>query len=146
MDKLVLKKEDTYKLQVNDQGEYIEFDLTDLGLPERIMNASENIAKINQEYLSEIAKLEKKYKDDEINMTKAIIQLERNKCLQMREEFDSFLGEGACQKIFGNKNRYGMFEDLFDSLEPHFAKMEINIRKAKEKLVKKYLPNKSDVM
>lgn len=146
MEKLVLKKEDTYKLQVNDEGEYIEFDLTDLSLPERIMSASENIVRIDEEYNIEMSNIENKFQNDDVAMIKAIIQLEKNKCLQLRREFDSFLGEGACQKIFGNTNRYGMFYDLFDALEPHFAKMEINIKKAKSRLVQKFAPKRNDVM
>lgn len=146
MEKLILNKTDTYKLEVNDNGDYIEFDLTDLSLPKKIMEASENLERINNEYLTELSKIEERYKGDKISITKETILLEESKCLQMRKEFDSFLGEGACQKIFGDINRYGMFEELFEGLEPHFAKMKINIKKVKEKLVNKYLPKRNDVM
>ena len=137
MEKLNLKKSDTYKLEVNDNGEYIEFDLTDISLPEKIMIASENIKKINDEYINNLLLINQE--TDEVVKTEKAIELEKEKCRQLRIEFDSFLGEGACQKIFGNKNQYGMFENLFEALEEHFSKMEINIKKAKEKLVQKYL-------
>jgi hypothetical protein len=35
---------------------------------------------------------------------------------------------------------------LFDALEPHFKKMEINLKKGKEKLASKYLNEEKDVL
>lgn len=147
MEKLVLErnKEDFYVLEVNDKGETIEFDLTDIALPEKIMKASENIGKIDKEYQEEMIKLNNEKNDDVLNIKKAI-EIENKKCKQMRKEFDSFLGENACQKIFGDTNYYGMFLQLFDALEPHFDKMKIKLDKAKLKLANKYLPKNKDVM
>lgn len=146
LEKLIIKQEETYKLEVNDKGEYIEFDLTDISLPEKIMIASENIAKLDKEYREKILKIDVDFKNDEIEKAKQSIKLEKEQCLKMRKEFDSFLGDGACYKIFGDTNRYGMFINLFEGLEEHFQKMKINIAKAKEKLVNKYLPKRNDVM
>lgn len=140
------KKEDFYRLQINDTEDYIEFDLTDIGLPERIMIASDNILKLDKEYMIEKEKIEQENKDNEVNLLRESIRLEKEKCIEMRKEFDGFLGEGACQKIFGDTNYYGMFLQLFDALEPHFKKMEINIKKGKEKLAKKYIDNVKDVL
>ena len=64
----------------------------------------------------------------------------------MRSLFDSFLGEGACQKIFGNTDRYGMFEDLLNALQPHFDKMKIDLDKIKKELVEKYSPKSKKVI
>lgn len=146
MEKLNLQRDrdDFYILEVNDKGDTIEFDLTDISLPERIFEASENIAKIDKEYQEEMLKLQDE--EDKYLMTKKGIEIEKNKCMEMRKEFDSFMGEGACQKIFGDKNYYGMFLQLFDALEPHFKKMEIKTQKAKSKLASKYLPKNEDVM
>ena len=140
------KKEDFYRLQINDTEDYIEFDLTDIGLPERIMIASDNILKLDKEYMIEKEKIEQENKDNEVNLLRESIKLEKEKCIEMRKEFDGFLGEGACQKIFGDTNYYGMFLQLFDALEPHFKKMEINIKKGKEKLAKRYIDNVKDVL
>lgn len=140
------KKEDFYRLQINDTDDYIEFDLTDIGLPERIMIASDNILKLDKEYMIEKEKIEQENKDNEVNLLRETIKLEKEKCIEMRKEFDGFLGEGACQKIFGDTNYYGMFLQLFDALEPHFKKMEINIKKGKEKLAKRYIDNVKDVL
>lgn len=147
MEKLILErnKEDFYVLEVNDKGETIEFDLTDISLPEKIMKASENIGKLDKEYQEEMMKLNNE-EIDKVLKTKKAIEIENKKCKQMREEFDNFLGENACQKIFGDTNYYGMFLQLFDALEPHFDKMKIKLDKAKLKLANKYLPKNKDVM
>ena len=145
--KLEIKRnrEDFYRLQINDTDDYIEFDLTDIGLPEKILNASDNIFKIDSDYQKKIKEIINNNQDEGQRIRK-LINLEKEKSLAMRKEFDSFLGEGSCQKIFGNANYYGMYLQLFEALEPHFKKMEIKLKKGKEKLAKKYLNDKKDVL
>lgn len=147
MEKLVIERnrEDFYRLQINDTEDYIEFDLTDISLPERVMNAADNIAKMDSDYQREKQEIINNNQNEEQRVRK-LINLEKEKSLAMRKEFDSFLGEGSCQKIFGNANYYGMYLQLFEALEPHFKKMEIKLKKGKEKLAKKYLNNDSDVI
>lgn len=146
MEKLNLQrdKDDFYILEVNDNGDTVEFDLTDISLPEKICIASDNIARISKEHDEEMLKLQDE--KDEYVATKKGIEIEKEKCAQMRKEFDSFMGEGACNKIFGDTNYYGMFLQLFDALEPHFEKMQIKKQKAMDKLRDKYLPKNNDVM
>lgn len=145
--KLEIKRnrEDFYRLQINDTDDYIEFDLTDIGLPEKILNASDNIFKIDSDYQKKIKEIDENCTDKVENL-KQKLKLEKDKCVEMRKEFDSFLGAGSCQKIFGDTNYYGMFLQLFDALEPHFKKMEIKLKKGKEILAKKYLNDKKDVL
>ena len=147
MEKLVIErnKEDFYRLQINDTDDYIEFDLTDISLPERVMNAADNIAKLDAEYQKEKENIVSTCENEEEKVRK-LIRLEKEKSLAMRKEFDSFLGDGSCQKIFGNANYYGMYLQLFDALEPHFKKMQIKLKKGKEKLAKKYLNNAGDTL
>ena len=147
MEKLVIErnKEDFYRLQINDTDDYIEFDLTDISLPERVMNAADNIAKLDTEYQKEKEDISNTCENEEEKVRK-LIRLEKEKSLAMRKEFDSFLGDGSCQKIFGNANYYGMYLQLFDALEPHFKKMQIKLKKGKEKLAKKYLNNDGDTL
>lgn len=146
MEKLILERdrEDFYILEVNDKGETIEFDLTDIALPEKILNASNTIGRLDKEYREKVVELLNE-ESEEIKVKKAM-EIEKEKCVEMRKAFDEFLGDGACQKIFGDKNYYGMFIQLFNALEPHFAKMKIKTEKAKKKLVSKYLPKDSDVI
>lgn len=147
MEKLNLKrnKEDFYILEVNDNGDTIEFDLTDINLPNKILKASEIICNLDKEYQEKKNTLETNIGKDKETILKEIYEMEIEKCEQMRKAFDSFLGENACQKIFGDTNYYGMFLQLFDALEPHFKKMELKINIAKEKLANKYILN-NDVM
>lgn len=147
MEKLVIERnrEDFYRLQINDTDDYIEFDLTDISLPERIMNAADNIAKMDIDYQKEKKEIMENSNNEEEQVRK-LINLEKEKSLAMRKEFDSFLGDGSCQKIFGNANYYGMYLQLFDALEPHFKKMEIKLKKGKEKLANKYLEDNKDVL
>lgn len=148
MEKLILErdKEDFYILEVNDKGETIEFDLTDIGLAERIMNASDRILEIDKDYQEKTIKISEEFKDNQVEMVRNIIKLEKEKSKEMRTLFDSFLGEGACQKIFGNKDNYGQYAVLMDALEPHFSKMELKLDKAKKKLASKYLQQNKDVI
>ncbi len=147
MEKLIIErnKEDFYRLQINDTDDYIEFDLTDISLPERVMNAADNIAKLDAEYQKEKEDIVSTCENEKEKVRK-LIRLEKEKSLTMRKEFDSFLGDGSCQKIFGDANYYGMYLQLFDALEPHFKKMQIKLKKGKEKLAKKYLNNDGDTL
>ena len=145
--KLEIKRnrEDFYRLQINDTDDYIEFDLTDIGLPEKILNASDNIFKIDSDYQKKIKEIDENCTDEVENLRQKL-KLEKDKCIEMRKEFDGFLGAGICEKIFGDANYYGMYVELFEQLEPHFDKMIIKSQKAKQRLVEKYKPKKSDVM
>ena len=138
-------REDFYILEVNDKGDTIQFDLTDICLPEKILNASENLAKINAKYDEDIMKIEQE-NDDEEQKARKIMALDKEAAIKSREIFDSFLGEGACKKIFGDSNYFGMYVELFNQLEPHFDKMIIKSKKAKTRLAEKYLPKKNGVM
>lgn len=146
MEKLNLNlKKEVYQLEVNDKGDIIEFDLTDIALPEKFLNASEEITKIDIQYTLEANKIQK----SDISDTEKIregIKLEKQKCKEMRIIFDSFLGEGACEKIFGNVDHYEQFVALVDALQPHFEKMNFNLKEAKKRLAKKYLNDDKEVI
>lgn len=138
MEKLRINKDDTYKIEVNDAGEYIEFDLLDIELPMKCLNASKALKKETNFHKKRLSALSKKFQNNQelffIEKNKADIEF----CQKMRDVFDSFLGESACKKIFGDTNRVGMFDELFEQLIPHFEKMQINIEKIKDKLLEKY--------
>ena len=145
--KIEIKRDrsDFYILEVNDKGDTIQFDLTDISLAEKILKASEELKVINDEYVKKVLELDKEEISKEEKARK-IIEIDRDFSTNARKTFDGFMGEGACQKIFGDANYYGMYIELFDQLEPHFDKMIIKSQKAKQRLVEKYKPKKSDVM
>lgn len=135
MEKLRVNK-DVYRIEVNDNGEYIEFDLLDIDLPMKLMNGVESLKKEERIYRQKSNALRNQYKDKELYVK--MYDLDKNYCNKLRNVFDSFLGEGACQKIFGSTNRINMFNDFMEQLEPHLDKMELNIQGIKEKLYNKY--------
>ena len=149
MEKLIInnKRDESefYQLEINDNGDYIEFDLTDIGLAERIMNASDELYKLIEKEHEQIKQIEEQEKD-EIERTRKLIKLDVQIDDEKRKLFDSFLGEGTCQKIFGNRRSEGQYFSLLEALEPHFKNMNVQIRKAKQKLAEKYLPKDEDVM
>lgn len=147
MEKLILEKnkEDYYILEVNDKGDTIEFDLTDIRLPQLIMEAGDNLEKLGKEYAEKEKEIMETCKTDE-EKARAFIKLDDEHSKKQRKLFDSFLGEGACFKIFGNKENFGQYNALLDALEPHFKKMKFKRDKAQERLANKYLEKKSDVI
>ena len=64
----------------------------------------------------------------------------------MRKVMDNFLGENACQKIFGNRNYITMYDDLFEQLEPHFEKMKLNAELFKKQIQQKYTQDQDDIL
>lgn len=147
MEKLNLErnKDDFYILEVNDNGDTIEFDLTDIRLPQLIMEAGDNFEKLGKEYAEKEKKILETCKTDE-EKARAYIELDDEHAKKQRKLFDSFLGEGACQKIFGDKESFGQYNALLNALEPHFKKMKFKRDKAQERLAKKYMEQKSDVI
>ena len=65
---------------------------------------------------------------------------------EMRDAVDQFLGVNACHKIFGTTNYISMFDDLFEQLQPHFEKMNLNAKKFAESIQTKYQHEDEDVI
>lgn len=139
MEKLRVEKDNVYKIEVNDKGECIEFDLLDIELPIKLINASEELKKQKKIYKEKIEKLKNENLNPAEDMLKQY-EIDKEFCQTMRDVLDSFLGENACQKIFGDTNRIGMFDDFFAQLEPHLDKIIINVEQIKKDLIEKYKP------
>lgn len=142
-----IKSETEYIIEVNDKGETISFDLRDTSLYAKLSSMFDEVNKL-------ISKTEKKEK--EINAREdapyrgvegATITQNEYDMLKLFDDFykeqrkviDGFMGEGACQKIFGDKNYHGMLDDLMVALEPHFKKMGMNTQTIMKKTSEKYL-------
>lgn len=158
MNKLKIENKNLYRIEVNDSGEYIEFDLADIGLPIKCFEALEKIKKIEEEMLQKEKELKEKTKQNKSilnNDFKELIHLEEETFKKMREAMDGFLGNGACQKIFGNRNYYEMFEDLFKELskkrnelggKSHLDKMGFKSDNINKRIMNKYNKNKKNVI
>lgn len=156
MESLRIKNKDLYQIEVNDNGEYIEFDLADIGLQVRCFEALEKIKVIEQDFTSEKKEFENKLKNDKNLLNNMeLIKLEAKTFKKMREAMDEFLGQGACQKIFGDRNYYEMFDDLFKELsrkrkelggKSHFDKMNFKSNNINQRIINKYSKHKKKVI
>ena len=64
----------------------------------------------------------------------------------MREAMDKFLGKGGCQKVFGDTNYIGMYDDLFEALKPELDKMNIKMESFTNRIISKYSMEKDNVI
>lgn len=155
-----VKSKDIFKIEVNDKGEYIEFDLSDVSLTFKCYEAIEKIEKITKEASKkEKELLEIIIKEDpnvfDTQAKKDYAKLKHESCMKMREAMDGFLGENACQKIFGNYNDFDMFELLFEEFEKpreeldgksYFDKIQIKSGDLDKRFKEKYSKNKKVVI
>ena len=143
MNSIRIAKKDIYTIEVNDLGETIEFDLVDIELPFKCERALAEVNRIYKDLKAKLVIIEKKEDhqlDGEIMTAneKAKLEAHRNAFKEMRVAMDAFLGEGACQKIFGDRNYVEMYDDLFEQLAPHFEKMKLNTEGIAERIKSKY--------
>lgn len=143
MESLRVAKKDVYIIEVNDAGETIEFDLVDISLPMRFNKAYLDVEKSLRWLEGQIALKDKEASDSEKVglLTKGEEKLLKawDKAFRdMRKAMDNFLGEGGCQKVFGDRNYLEMWSDLFDALEPHIEKMGIRNEDIKNRIKAKY--------
>jgi len=149
MESFRIEKKDIYQIEVNDKGEYIEFDLLDLSLKFKCLEALEKIEKIKKNALTQEKAINKRQDVKGKYLTKNqedILELYKKTFKEMREAMDLFLGHGACQKIFGNRNYIEMFDDLFEQLEPHLKKIDISMESINKRIAEKYSKNKKNVI
>ena len=143
MESLRIERKDIYTIEVNDKGEIIEFDLVDVELPFKCEKAWADVNRIGKELQAQLVIINKQ-EDTKQNgklMTmkeEKTIEAYRKAFKEMRVAMDCFLGDGACQKIFGDRNYLEMFNDLFDALKPHLEKMELNAHGIMDRIKNKY--------
>ena len=143
METLRIERKDIYTIEVNDNGDTIEFDLLDIELPFKCDRAFREISKAESDLQAKLVIIDKK-QDHPLKGTimtaneEARLNAYRDAFLGMRAAMDSFLGEGACQKIFGDRNYLEMFTDLAEALAPHMEKMQLNSEGIKKRIKDKY--------
>lgn len=143
MESLRIERKDIYTIEVNDKGETIEFDLVDIELPFKCDRALNEVNRIYKDLKAKLVIIENKEDHQLVGefMTaneKAKLDAHRTAFKEMRVAMDAFLGDGACQKIFGDRNYLEMFDDLMDALEPHFEKMKLNSEGIANRIKAKY--------
>lgn len=141
-----VRSESEYIIEVNDLGQTISFDAQDTGLTGKLMRTYEKIDALTKEYEEKAAGIDAR-PDEPMNEYITRNQYDGAQMIdsfysEARTTMDLFLGAGACQKIFGDKNYLNMFNDLTTQLEPHFKQMGINAESLKTSAVKKHAPNR----
>ena len=143
MESLRIEKRDIYTIEVNDKGETIEFDLVDVELPFKCERAIAEVGRISKDLKAKLVIISKQQDQKQSGkfMTaneEATLIAYRNAFKEMRSAMDDFLGAGACQKIFGDRNYIEMYDDLFKELAPHLEKMKITNDGIMERIKAKY--------
>lgn len=143
MNSIRIEKRDIYTIEVNDNGDTIEFDLVDIELPFKCERALSEVNRIQNTLKGKLVVIDKKqdHKQDGKIMTaneEAKVLAYKEAFTDMRVAMDAFLGDGACQKIFGDRNYIEMYDDLMQALAPHLEKMRITNEGIMERIKNKY--------
>ena len=143
MNSLRVRNKDTYIIEVNDNGDTIEFDITDIELPFKLERAQQ-MARDAQKWLKAqqviISKKQDTAKKGDLMTVRerATLEAYRECFKKMRAAIDEFAGAGASDKIFGDKNYLEMFNDFMEEMQPHFDKMELKGVDIKKRIEEKY--------
>lgn len=143
MESIRIARKDIYTIEVNDKGETIEFDLVDIELPFKCEKAWAEVNRIAKELQAQLVIISKQ---EDVKQSGKLMTLKEEKTVEayrkafkeMRVAMDGFLGEGACQKIFGDRNYLEMFNDLHEELKPHLEKMELTSNGIADRIKAKY--------
>lgn len=139
--KLRVEPKGLYEIEVNDSGDTIVFDTLDFELPFKFNEAFKMVNSIVQNVKGQIVVIDKKATKQDgflTNKDNEYKKATKKAFADMRKAMDEFLGEGGCQKIFGDRNYFEMFDDLFNALEPHFEAMGLSSENMDKKIMDKY--------
>jgi len=138
-------EEDLYKINIDDDGTEIVFDLADISLPVRCDKAFREVESNKNRALSQIKVIENKYVNQNMNKklesqkTSEMLKVYQDMFAKNRVIMDEFFGlKGAMQHLFGDSNYLDMYSDLFEQFISHFEKMQLNAEAIKERISKKY--------
>ena len=149
MEKLRIEQKGLYEIEVNDKGETIVFDTLDLDLPFKFNDAFIQANKALEEFKTQYDKIRhKKSKEYGVITTndEEIRKLKDETFKKLRNALDCFLGEGGCQKIFGDRNYPAMINDLLEALQPHLEKLDLSYESTSERIKEKYGNDDGEVM
>lgn len=152
--KIRVKSETLYLIEVNDEGDCIYFDISDIGLQAKLVECFDMVNKETDRFTKKEKELIQKIQNEPKKETKELYSEAEKEYIKAQEDFyktcrkimDKFLGENACQKIFGDANYPKMYIDLFEQLEPHFKEMGLKKEKMQKDLYKRYMTNNKKVI
>lgn len=143
MESIRVQNKDIYRIEVNDKGECIQFDLTDIELPFRLEKSKNMVNDAEQWLKGQILIIGKREdvpgKDGGLSANeRAQLEAYREFFRRMRAAIDVLAGKDAAQKIFGEQNYVGMFNDFMEQMAPHFDKMQLKGIDIKKRIEEKY--------
>ncbi len=144
--KIRVQSQGEYIIEVNDCGDTISLDPTDITLTSKLMKSFERIDELTKDYEARAKAIDAR-PDEPMNEFISKNQFEGTNLInefygEARKALDGFLGADACQKIFGDKNWLTMFDDLTVQLEPHLKAIGVNAEKIRTAAAQKYAPNR----
>lgn len=147
--KLDIAKSGLYEIEVNDNGDTIVIDAENIELPLLLNKMIEDCEKIENQTKLQAKVIDKKevvQKGLITNIDEEYVKLYKKAYAQYRQAIDSFLGKGACQKIFGNRNYLSMWRDLMEALSPHLEKINVLQNDTRDIIAEKYTEPDEAVM
>ncbi len=107
------------RIEVNDEGEFIELDFDDLNLPYRYYAMLKRFEKDRAEFSRELS--EKLKGKTAAESTEELVEAERGLNMYFRDAIDEVFGEGTCRKVYGDiLPSIEMHLQFFDALRPYF--------------------------
>ena len=147
--KLELAHSGLYEIEVNDNGDTIVLDAEDIELPLKLNKMLEDCEKAEKKAILQSKVIDKKKVEQKgliTNHDEEYVKLYKQAYTELRKAIDGFLGEGACQKIFGRRNYLSMWKDLMEALNPHLQKIGALQNNTKDIIAQKYGNNDEDVI
>lgn len=130
-----------FQIEVNDNGDCIEIDVLDLQFPLDFQKCYEKIVKIEQSAKAQELIINKKTDKDGDIMSKnqeEYMRMMNEKYKEMRVVLDDLFGEGASQKIFGNRNWLTMYHEFFSALVPILEQAGMTATRTFDAIKEKY--------
>ena len=141
--KIRVKNKDLYVIEVNDAGDTISFDVTDIELPfrlERAKKMAEDAMKWLNLQKPIIAKKPERIAKGNLlsERDRAMLNTYKELYKKLRAAIDEFCGVGAADKIFGSQNYLEMFNDFIEQMQPHIDAMGVKSVDIKKRIEEKY--------
>ena len=107
------------RIEVNDEGEFIELNFDDLNLPYKYYAMLKRFEKDRVKFTEELTESVKGKNSEE--SAAEFVESERRLNIYFRDAVDEVFGEGTCRKVYGDiLPSVDMNMQFFDAIRPYF--------------------------
>ena len=107
------------RIEVNDEGEFIELNFDDLNLPYKYYAMLKRFEKDRVKFTEELTESVKGKNSEE--SAAEFVEAERRLNIYFRDAVDEVFGEGTCRKVYGDiLPSVDMHMQFFDAIRPYF--------------------------